>query len=146
MVDCAGSPACLRQGVQLRGEVLDLHVERRESRVPLQSRPVAVGKHSLDIEQLLHDAVWKIVSKAQDEPHFASMYAALCLKLSRTHFEVEANTEKKGKMFKKLLLTRCQEEFETDTAQKIAKATEGITEEEEIEFKNAKTCRFCNKE
>ena len=88
-------------------------------------------------EQLLHDAVWKIVSKAQDEPHFASMYAALCLKLSRTHFEVEANTEKKGKMFKKLLLTRCQEEFETDTAQKIAKATEGITEEEEIEFKTA---------
>lgn len=65
------------------------------------------------------------------------MYAALCLKLSRTHFEVEANTEKKGKMFKKLLLTRCQEEFETDTAQKIAKATEGITEEEEIEFKTA---------
>lgn len=82
-------------------------------------------------EECLAGAIGLIVEKAQGEPHFASMYAALCLKLARTPLEGIDNGSKPGKKFKKMLLTRCQEEFEQDTATKIAKATEGIEDEEE---------------
>ena len=86
-------------------------------------------------EKILHDVIWTIVGKAQDEPHFSAMYAQLCLKLSQTPLELEEDAPKKGKKFKKLLLERCQEEFETDTTHKIAKATEGIDDEEEKAYK-----------
>ena len=86
-----------------------------------------IGKN----EKILHDVIWTIVGKAQDEPHFAAMYASLCLKLSKTPLELEADAPKKGKRFKKLLLERCQQEFETNTAQKIAEATKDVEDEEE---------------
>jgi len=45
------------------------------------------------------------------------------------------NTPKeKKKLFKKLLLTRCQQEFEIDTAHKIATAIEGVDDKEEQEY------------
>jgi hypothetical protein len=56
-----------------------------------------------------------LVHKAQIEPHFAPMYAQLC-----------ATIAKQVKPFKKELLTECQKEFETDTAHKIAAATQGL--------------------
>lgn len=87
-------------------------------------------------ESCLAGAIELIVKKAQDEPHFAAMYAALCMKLSRTHLEFEASSKKKNK-FKKMLLTICQKEFEVDTDTKIANAIEGIEEEEERELKKA---------
>ena len=86
-----------------------------------------IGKN----EKILHDIIWTIVGKAQDEPHFAAMYASLCLKLSQTPLELEADAPKKGKKFKKLLLERCQQEFETNTAEKIADATKDVEDEEE---------------
>lgn len=92
-------------------------------------------------EQCLAGAIELIVKKAQDEPHFAAMYAALCLKLSRTRmdFEEEVVNDGKGKSkkktFKKLLLTECQKEFETDTNYKIEKAIEGVEDEEERQLK-----------
>ena len=85
-----------------------------------------IGKN----EKILHDIIWTIVGKAQDEPHFAAMYASLCLKLSQTPLELEADAPKKGKKFKKLLLERCQQEFETNTAEKIADATKDAHNEE----------------
>ena len=90
-----------------------------------------IGKN----EKILHDVIWTIVGKAQDEPHFAAMYASLCLKLSKTPLELEADAPKKGKKFKKLLLERCQEEFETNTSQKIADATKDVEDEEEKAYK-----------
>jgi len=90
-----------------------------------------IGKN----EQILHDVIWTIVGKAQDEPHFAAMYASLCLKLSQTPLELEADAPKKGKKFKKLLLERCQQEFETNTAEKIADATKDVEDEEEKAYK-----------
>ena len=65
-------------------------------------------------EETLKGAISLIVDKAQLEPHFSSMYAQLCHKLSLY--------DKHNKKFKKLLLTRCQEEFEQDLASKITQA------------------------
>jgi len=86
-----------------------------------------------DIE-CLTGAVSLIVTYAQEQQHFSSMYAGLCLKLANTPMEGIDAGSKKGKKFKKILLTRCQTEFETDSATKIAEATKGITNEEEIEY------------
>mmetsp|Transcript_2565 Transcript_2565/g.3594 ORF Transcript_2565/g.3594 Transcript_2565/m.3594 type:complete len:452 (+) Transcript_2565:243-1598(+) len=89
----------------------------------------------------LNGAIGLIVNKAQGEPHFSSMYAQLCYKLAKMQLEdIEGLPEKKNtpkerkKLFKKLLLTRCQQEFEIDTAHKIAKAIEGVEEKEEQEY------------
>ena len=84
-------------------------------------------------EQCLAGAIELIVKKAQDEPHFASMYAALCLKLSKTPMEFEEPG--KMKKFKKMLLIECQKEFEQDTETKTAQAIEGIEDEEERQNK-----------
>lgn len=86
-----------------------------------------------DVE-CLTGAIEMIVQKAQEEQHFASMYAGLCLKLSNTPMEGIDEGSKKGKKFKKILLERCQTEFETETETKIKKATEGITDDAEIAY------------
>lgn len=86
-----------------------------------------------DVE-CLTGAVGLIVNYAQEQQHFSSMYAGLCLKLANTPMEAIDGGSKKGKKFKKILLTRCQTEFETDTSTKIAEATKDITNEEEIEY------------
>jgi len=65
-------------------------------------------------EESLKGAISLIVDKAQMEPHFSSMYAQLCHKLSLY--------DKQNKKFRKMLLTRCQEEFEQDLASKVAQA------------------------
>jgi translation initiation factor 4G len=89
-----------------------------------------IGKN----EACLAGAIGLVVTKAQNEPHFASMYAELCLKLSRTPMEGLEDEKKKGKRFKKLLLTRCQEEFEQDSATKIKTITKDMTDEDEISY------------
>ncbi len=81
----------------------------------------------------LTGAIELIVKKAQDEPHFAAMYAALCLKLAKAPLAFEE--EGKRKKFKKMLLTECQKEFEQDTETKMALAVEGIEDEEERQNK-----------
>lgn len=81
----------------------------------------------------LAGAIELIVKKAQDEPHFAAMYAALCLKLAKAPLAFEE--EGKSKKFKKMLLTECQKEFEQDTETKMALAVEGIEDEEERQNK-----------
>ena len=86
-----------------------------------------------DIE-CLTAAVSLIVTKAQEEQHFSSMYAGLCLKLASTPMEGIDEGSKKGKKFKKILLERCQTEFETDTATKIKEATKDVTDPDEIAY------------
>lgn len=86
-------------------------------------------------EECLKQAISLVLSKAQSEPHFSNMYASLCLKLAKTPMEALGEEgKKKGKKFKKFLLERCQNEFEIDTAHKIANATENITDVEEKEY------------
>mmetsp|Transcript_21158 Transcript_21158/g.29638 ORF Transcript_21158/g.29638 Transcript_21158/m.29638 type:complete len:892 (+) Transcript_21158:386-3061(+) len=83
-------------------------------------------------EKCLSGAIKLIVQKAQDEHHFSAMYAALCLKLSKTPLEFDQGG--KGKNFKKLLLEQCQKEFEQEIETKIKIAIEGIADQEEIEY------------
>jgi hypothetical protein len=75
-------------------------------------------------DDTLKGAVHMIVDKAQSEPHFSSMYAQLCLFLHN-------NNVGGPKTFKKMLLTRCQDEFQETMILKIAKATAGIEDLEE---------------
>ncbi len=86
-----------------------------------------------DIE-CLTGAASLIVSYAQEQQHFSSMYARLCLKIASTPMEGIDDGSKKGKKFKKILLERCQTEFETKTMIKIKEATIGMTDAEEIEY------------
>jgi hypothetical protein len=74
-------------------------------------------------EAVRQQVIEMLVRKAQTEPHFGPMYAELCAIISRQF-----------KPFKKELLLQCQQEFEIDTAHKIANATVGITDPDEIEY------------
>jgi len=75
--------------------------------------------------ECLTGAIALILEKAQAEPHFSNMYAMLCLKLSKTEFGGNK------KIFKKLLLTHCQKEFEEDFSSKMAHAVENTKDPEE---------------
>jgi translation initiation factor 4G len=87
-------------------------------------------------EKCLSEAISLIVSKAQAEPHFAGMYANLCLKLATTPMAATGDEDrsKKGKRFKKMLLERCQVEFQQDTNERITEATKDIEDEAEKEY------------
>jgi hypothetical protein len=74
-------------------------------------------------DEVRKEVIHLLIQKSQREHHFGPMYAELCAKIA-----------KQIKPFKKELLSQCQKEFELDTAHKIAQATEGITEKEEIEY------------
>ena len=87
-------------------------------------------------EKCLNEAISLIVSKAQAEPHFSAMYANLCHKLAVTPMEAtgEEQRGKKGKRFKKMLLERCQVEFNKDTNERIAEAIKDVEDEAEKEY------------
>jgi len=95
-------------------------------------------------EKCLSGAIELIVNKAQDEPHFAAMYAGLCLKLSQIPVDFEnpsgekqqaaKATSKKNRVFKKMLLVQCQKEFEMDIETKILDLTKEIEDEDERKY------------
>lgn len=74
-------------------------------------------------ESIRHACIEMLIRKAQTEHHFGPMYAQLCNIII-----------KRFKPFKKDLMAQCQKEFEIDTAHKIANATEGVTDQEEIDY------------
>ncbi|GAB5033175.1 eukaryotic translation initiation factor 4 [Nannochloropsis oceanica] len=97
-------------------------------------------------DALLWRAIDIIVAKAQEEVHFSSMYAELCLRLSRTPLEGLGETDK-GKLFRKILLHRCQEEFYEDLPTRMAKVdtepeTAGLGPEERAEKKRMSKFRY----
>mmetsp|Transcript_21666 Transcript_21666/g.67886 ORF Transcript_21666/g.67886 Transcript_21666/m.67886 type:complete len:718 (-) Transcript_21666:470-2623(-) len=69
--------------------------------------------------ELVAGAIDLIVDKAQRETHFVEIYAELCVKLAATPLAGLGETEK-GKKFRRLLLERCQAEFERDDAALVA--------------------------
>lgn len=75
----------------------------------------------------LKGTVEMIVYKAQNEPHFSNMYAMLCFKLAKISFDDAGGK----KAFKKLLLSRCQSEFEEDMQHKMDRAIQGVDDPEE---------------
>ncbi|CAH0479591.1 unnamed protein product [Peronospora belbahrii] len=68
--------------------------------------------------EVLKGVIEMVIAKAQNEWHFSTMYAELCAKIAQTAMpaitlednEVVTDTHK---LFRKLLLLRCQKEFET---------------------------------
>lgn len=97
-------------------------------------------------DALLWQAIDIIVAKAQEEVHFSSMYAELCLRLSRTPLAGLGETDK-GKLFRKILLTRCQEEFNEDLNTRICKvdtdpSTAALGKEEREEKKRMAKFRY----
>jgi len=83
-------------------------------------------------KKTMEGAVGIVVDKAQSEPHFSSMYAQLCFKLSK---KATVLGDVQRKTFRKLLLTRCQKEFEENQTEKIDAAIVGVTDEDEIAYK-----------
>lgn len=80
--------------------------------------------------ECLNGAVGLIVDKAQSEPHFANMYARLCHKLSKIPMDGAGGK----KAFKKMLLSRCQQEFEEEIATKVERAVEGVDAPDERSY------------
>lgn len=74
-------------------------------------------------EDVRKSVIHLLIVKSQIEHHFGPLYAHMCGTIS-----------KRFKPFKKELLTQCQDEFETDTADKIAEATKGTTDKEAIQY------------
>merc|ERR1711911_574952 len=73
----------------------------------------AIKALNIDTEDRLAGVIRLFFEKAVDEPIFSSTYAKMCGMLS-TKEVVSATNEKETTTFRKLLLTRCQKEFETD--------------------------------
>ena len=68
---------------------------------------------NIDTEDRLAGVIKLFFEKAVDEPIFSSTYAKMCLALSSKDV-VSAANEKETTNFRKLLLNRCQREFEKD--------------------------------
>ena len=66
-----------------------------------------------DSVDLVTGVIDLVVDKAQHETHFVGIYAELCVKLSQTPMTGIGEVDK-GKKFRRLLLERCQAEFERD--------------------------------
>jgi len=87
--------------------------------VTLTEKLIAVVKDFGDKVNLLTEVVVDIFAKALSEKHFASMYCALCVEMDKNLQTVQnAVIDANGKAvmkevtFKRLLLNKCQEEFE----------------------------------
>lgn len=98
----------------------------------------------IDNERVLQDIILVLFEKALKEPHFSSLYAEVCLVLSKhgpnfEHPDLRGRTETTS--FLKLLLSNCQREFD-NRVQLCATLAEGkkdgFTPEEEIEFHAAR--------
>ncbi|KAI1283076.1 Eukaryotic translation initiation factor 4 gamma 1 [Halotydeus destructor] len=74
-----------------------------------------IDKLPIDTEERLKQILDLVYDKAVDEPAFCVPYAKLCKHLSNLSI-VKLNDEQKEEQvkFQKLLLSRCQKEFETD--------------------------------
>lgn len=97
---------------------------------------------SLDIntEERLYGVIKLFFEKAVDEPIFSSTYAKMCQSLSLKEVASTANPNETTN-FRKLLLTRCQREFEKDSSalqdveKKRKELDEAVNEEKKTQLK-----------
>ncbi|ETV93411.1 hypothetical protein H310_12655 [Aphanomyces invadans] len=100
----------------------------------LSDQLIDVAVKSVDV---LQGAIDMVVKKAQMEWHFSTMYAELCAKVTRTAMPLievsaengEAEAVSGAKMFRSLLLARCQKEFEVSALQSTATVVDAPTED-----------------
>ena len=93
-----------------------------------------VKEANIDSRETLEGVIDQIFKKSLAEPYFCGVYAEFCLRLSEImpSFDVEGppeETETKKITFKRVLLNKCQNEFEVGT--KEHKEAEGGKEGEE---------------
>ncbi|GLD97747.1 hypothetical protein PINS_up006444 [Pythium insidiosum] len=98
----------------------------------LSDQLIEVAVRSLDVLQGVIDMV---IAKAQMEWHFSTMYAELCAKIAQTEMPAMALDENEvaqdtHKLFRKLLLSRCQKEFEVTPSKE---GLEELPEDERLE-------------
>lgn len=96
---------------KLQGLLNKLSLEKFES---ISNQIMALG---IDNESILALVIAGIFDKAVDEPNFGSMYARLCAKLSaelpkNRPWMLDEKDPTKNNLFRRLLLTKCQLEFE----------------------------------
>ncbi|XP_065285272.1 eukaryotic translation initiation factor 4 gamma 3-like isoform X1 [Dermacentor albipictus] len=101
-----------------------------------QSLVEKVRNLEINSEEYLNKVIDLVFEKALDEPNFSVAYANMCKHLAM--FEVPVTNDPGGRMvnFRKLLLLKCQKEFEKDTCDDIRKEErlkkiEALTDEEE---------------
>ncbi|KAF0304810.1 Eukaryotic translation initiation factor 4 gamma 3 [Amphibalanus amphitrite] len=75
-----------------------------------------IKKLALDTEHRLHDMIQTLLDKAVDEPTYADQYASICVAMSRTEV---TGADGNVVVFRKLLLTQCQREFEKDKTSEL---------------------------
>ncbi|KAJ0397053.1 hypothetical protein P43SY_010037 [Pythium insidiosum] len=98
----------------------------------LSDQLIEVAVRSLEVLQGVIDMV---IAKAQMEWHFSTMYAELCAKIAQTEMPAMALDENEvaqdtHKLFRKLLLSRCQKEFEVTPSKE---GLEELPEDERLE-------------
>lgn len=85
----------------------------------------------VDTIERLQGVINLVFEKAIDEPNFAVAYAKMCMELSQMEVGITTTDGKKEIVnFRKLLITRCQEEFEKQSRD------ESITEDKIKEIEN----------
>lgn len=114
-----------------------LSIEKFEK---LSDQLIVVAVRGLEV---LKGVIEMVIEKAQMEWHFSAMYAELCAKLAKTSMpaitladdEVVTDT---NKLFRKLLLQRCQKEFEEKpTIEGLEELAEEERQEKELLVKRA---------
>ncbi|DAZ92812.1 TPA: hypothetical protein N0F65_012631 [Lagenidium giganteum] len=113
-----------------------LSVEKFEK---LSNQLIEVAVRNVDV---LSGVIEQVVEKAQMEWHFSTMYAELCAKLSTTDMPAVATDDDKvhdtNKLFRKLLLTRCQKQFEVQPSKDgLEELPEDVRLEKELLLKRA---------
>ncbi|KAF0699208.1 Aste57867_10219 [Aphanomyces stellatus] len=111
---------------QVQAILNKLSVEKFER---LSDQLIAVAVKTADV---LAGAIDMVVKKAQMEWHFSAMYAELCAKMASTAMPL-VDDENAAKLFRTLLLTRCQKEFEVTPLTALAEADETMTDEARAE-------------
>eukprot|EP01116_Phalansterium_solitarium_P018026 TRINITY_DN4612_c0_g1_i2.p1 TRINITY_DN4612_c0_g1~~TRINITY_DN4612_c0_g1_i2.p1 ORF type:complete len:1839 (+),score=606.15 TRINITY_DN4612_c0_g1_i2:180-5696(+) len=111
-----------------KGILNKLTIEKFDS---LFDKLLNVGIRDIDI---LKGVIGQVFDKATTEPHFSTMYAVLCERLS---LQCPEFPDEKGEKqsFRRILLNRCQEEFEGRSSIQIPEDIDP-SEREDLEIKN----------
>jgi translation initiation factor 4G len=122
---------------EIKGILNKLTLEKFQ---PLSDQLIALLGQVTDVS-MLDQVINQIFDKALTEPQFSKMYAELCLKVQPACPEFEDNGKKQN--FRRLLLNRCQKEFEKKT-QLDDDADTLSPEQKELKEIKAKTRMFGN--
>ncbi|KAJ3415262.1 hypothetical protein HDV05_005272 [Chytridiales sp. JEL 0842] len=113
----APAPASEEEKLELQCEELAKKVKGLLNKLTLEKfDKISDQLINLDISHplFLKKTIALIFEKALDEYHFQAMYGRLCVKLSNELPRVQSwiGTDMKSNVFRRLLLNKCQEEFE----------------------------------